>query len=51
MIFRKELYSVMQIERWSAFILLSLIIAVATFNILGSLINVSNRKEEETLEF
>ncbi len=35
--FRKELYSVMQIERWSAFILLSLIIAVATFNILGSL--------------
>ncbi len=35
--FRKDLYSVMQVERWSAFILLSLIIAVATFNILGSL--------------
>ncbi|OGU43116.1 MAG: hypothetical protein A2000_06495 [Ignavibacteria bacterium GWB2_36_8] len=27
----------MQIERWSAYIILSLIIAVATFNILGSL--------------
>ena len=35
--FHKELYSVMQIERWVAYILLSLIIAVATFNILGSL--------------
>lgn len=33
----KELYSVMQIERWTAYIILSLIIAVATFNILGSL--------------
>lgn len=33
----KDLYNVMQIERWSAFILLSLIISVATFNILGSL--------------
>lgn len=33
----KELYSVMLIERWSAYIILSLIIAVATFNILGSL--------------
>ena len=33
----KDLYDVMQIERWSAFILLSLIILVATFNILGSL--------------
>jgi len=33
----KDLYSVMQIERWSAFILLSIIIAVAVFNILASL--------------
>ncbi len=35
--FHKELYSVMKIERWVAYILLSLIIAVASFNILGSL--------------
>jgi len=35
--FHKELYTVMRIERWVAYILLSLIIAVATFNILGSL--------------
>jgi lipoprotein-releasing system permease protein len=35
--FHKDLYSVMQIERWTAYIILSLIIAVATFNILGSL--------------
>lgn len=35
--FHKDLYTVMQIERWAAYILLSLIIAVATFNILGSL--------------
>lgn len=33
----KEFYDVMQIERWAAFILLMLIISVATFNILGSL--------------
>jgi len=33
----KSLYSVMKIERWSAYILLSLIILVATFNMLGSL--------------
>lgn len=33
----KELYSVMQIERWGAFLLLSLIIAVASFNTLGSI--------------
>ena len=33
----KDLYDVMQIERWAAFILLMLIISVATFNILGSL--------------
>jgi len=35
--FHKDLYSVMQVERWSAYIILSLIITVATFNILGSL--------------
>jgi lipoprotein-releasing system permease protein len=35
--FHKDLYSVMQIERWSAYIILSLIIAVASFNIMGSL--------------
>lgn len=33
----KDLYNVMLIERWSAYILLSLIIAIATFNILASL--------------
>ncbi len=33
----KDLYSVMMIERWSAFILLSVIIAVAVFNIFASL--------------
>jgi lipoprotein-releasing system permease protein len=35
--FHKDLYSVMKIERWAAYIILSLIIAIATFNILGSL--------------
>lgn len=33
----KDLYTVMQIERWAAYMLLSLIIAVAVFNILSSL--------------
>lgn len=33
----KDLYDVMKIERWSAYILLCLIIAVASFNILSSL--------------
>jgi lipoprotein-releasing system permease protein len=33
----KDLYSVMLIERWSAYIILCLIIGVATFNLLGSL--------------
>lgn len=33
----KDLYSVMQIERWTAFIILTLIVAVASFNLLGSL--------------
>ncbi len=35
--FHKELYIVMKIERWTAYIVLCLIVAVATFNILGSL--------------
>ena len=35
--FHRELYSVMKIERWTAYLILLLIIAVATFNILGSL--------------
>lgn len=35
--FHKELYTVMQVERWTAYLILSLIIAVATFNILASL--------------
>lgn len=33
----KDLYTVMLLERWAAYIILALIIAVATFNILGSL--------------
>lgn len=33
----KDLYSVMKIERWVAYIILCLIIVVATFNMLGSL--------------
>jgi lipoprotein-releasing system permease protein len=33
----QDLYSVMMIERWTAYVILSLIIAVATFNIAGSL--------------
>jgi lipoprotein-releasing system permease protein len=33
----RELFSVMQIERWCAYIVLCLIIAVASFNLLGSL--------------
>lgn len=33
----RELYTVMQIERWGAYIVLCLIIAVASFNLLGSL--------------
>ncbi len=33
----KQLYNVMLIERWTAYIILSLIIAVATFSIFGSL--------------
>ncbi|MCI0448931.1 MAG: ABC transporter permease [Chlorobi bacterium] len=33
----EDLYSVMKVERWTAFIILSLIIAVASFSIIGSL--------------
>lgn len=33
----RDLYSMMLIERWAAYIILSLIVAVGTFNILGSL--------------
>ncbi len=33
----EDLYSVMKVERWTAFIVLSLIIAVASFSIIGSL--------------
>jgi lipoprotein-releasing system permease protein len=33
----KSLYTVMRIERWTGYVLLSLIILVATFNMLGSL--------------
>lgn len=33
----KDLYSVMKIERWAAFIILCLIVAVASFNLLGSM--------------
>jgi lipoprotein-releasing system permease protein len=32
-----DLYSVMKIERWSAYVILCLIVGVATFNVLGSL--------------
>ena len=33
----RELYTVMQIERWAAYVILMLIVAVASFNLLGSL--------------
>jgi lipoprotein-releasing system permease protein len=33
----QDLYSVMMVERWTAYIILTLIIVVATFNIAGSL--------------
>ncbi len=33
----KDLYSVMLVERWTAFIILTLIIGVASFNLMGSL--------------
>lgn len=33
----RELYTVMQIERWAAYVILMLIVGVASFNLLGSL--------------
>jgi len=33
----EELYSIMKVERWTAFVILSLIVAVASFSIVGSL--------------
>jgi lipoprotein-releasing system permease protein len=33
----KDFYSILKVERWAAFIILSIIIIVASFNILGSL--------------
>lgn len=33
----RDLYSVMKVERWMAYIILSMIIGVASFNLLGSL--------------
>jgi lipoprotein-releasing system permease protein len=33
----EDLYSIMKVERWTAFIVLSLIIGVASFSIIGSL--------------
>jgi lipoprotein-releasing system permease protein len=33
----RELYTVMRIERWAAYVILMLIVAVASFNLLGSL--------------
>jgi lipoprotein-releasing system permease protein len=33
----RDLYSVMKVERWTAYIILCLIVCVATFNVLGSL--------------
>ncbi len=33
----RDLYTMMKVERWTAYIILCLIIAVATFNLLGSL--------------
>lgn len=46
----KDLYNVMLIERWGAYLLLALIIAVATFNILGSLtMSVIEKKKDIAL--
>ncbi len=43
----EDLYSVMLLERWGAFLLLSLIISVATFNILGSLTMTVHEKKKD----
>ena len=40
----KNLFSWMQIEKWAAFIILSLIIIVAAFNIISTLIMVVMEK-------
>ncbi len=42
-----DLYIVMEIERWAAFLILALIIAVATFNILGSLSMTALEKKKD----
>jgi lipoprotein-releasing system permease protein len=43
----KNLYSVMKVERWSAYVILCLIVGVATFNVLGSLtMGVIEKKRE-----
>lgn len=43
----KELFSVMQIERWVAYALLTMIILVATFNILASLtMSITEKKRD-----
>lgn len=43
----KNLYDVMQIERWSAFLLLSMIISVAVFNILSTLTMIVIEKKRD----
>ena len=43
----KDFYSILKVERWAAFILLSLIIAVASFNILGSLTMKKKKKKRD----
>lgn len=43
----KNLFSWMQIEKWAAFIILSLIITVAAFNIISTLIMVVLEKKKE----
>lgn len=46
----EDLYNVMMIERWAAYLLLALIIAVATFNILSSLtMSVIEKKKDIAL--
>ena len=46
----RDLYNVMMIERWAAYILLALIIAVATFNIMSSLtMSVIEKKKDIAL--
>ena len=43
----KNLYDVMQIERWSAFLLLTMIISVAVFNILSTLTMIVIEKKRD----